>query len=64
MRRQRCHCRGKGRAVAAAHAAFDDGQQLVVDTGDQPLIIETSGDDLGPDQATLRIDLARLVLGA
>jgi len=46
------------------HAAFDDGQQLVVDTGDQPLIIETSGDDLGPDQATLRLDLARLVLGA
>ena len=46
------------------HPAFDDGQQLVVDTGDQPLIIETSGDDLGPDQATLRLDLARLVLGA
>lgn len=46
------------------HAAFDDGEQLVVDAGDQPLIITTSGDDLGPDQATLRVDLARLVLGA
>jgi hypothetical protein len=43
--------------------AFDDGEKLVVDTGADPLLVETSGDDLGPDQATLRVDLAELALG-
>lgn len=46
------------------YSAYDDGEVLVVDTGDDPLLIETDGDDLGPDQATLRVDLAELALGA
>lgn len=44
-------------------SGFDDGEKLVIDTGDDPLLVETSGGDLGPDQATLRVDLARLALG-
>lgn len=46
----------------AGRSAFDDGDELVVDDGDQPLIIEASGDDLDPDPAAVRLAVAELVL--
>lgn len=47
----------------AGNPAFDDGDVLIVnDDPDRPLRITSRGDDLDPDPATLRRQLAELVL--
>lgn len=48
--------------VVAGRWAFDDGKRLVVDDGDQPLIVEASGDGFDPDPAAVRLAVAELVL--
>lgn len=46
-------------------SAFDTGDELVVDDGDEPLRITTEGLDLDDGEAkTLRLDLAELALGS
>lgn len=42
--------------------AFDDGEVLIVDDGDQPLRVSADGDDLDPDPAEIRLALAELTL--
>ena len=45
-------------------AAFDDGDALVVDDGDQPLRVTTEGFGAPEDEAALRVRLAELALGS
>lgn len=46
----------------SGHAAFDDGEDLVIDDGDSPWVVSASGDDLEPDPAAVRLAVAELAL--